>query len=123
MRKLIDDALSRGVPLLGAPDPRAPDRKQAQAMESLACRFASALLEEGMGLDAPDKRVMTRLLAMRACTKVIARLSKDAGVQTAAEVEHSTYFWQLAVWQALRDEDKAKAFFAQDVARATGANQ
>ena len=120
IRRTIDRAIrEQRVPIIGAPaSPGMPSQKQIEAMERQACRFADALLTEGHALDAPDKSVITRLLAMRACTKVIARLSKERGILPTAEVDHSMRFFQMAMKAAIQDELKAGMAFAEDLAKA-----
>lgn len=105
--KLLGASSMGGIPIIGGAGPRAPDAKQSAAMEAKACQFADALLFEGMALDAPDKRLMTRLLVMRAASKVIARLSTEEKIVPSVEVRHQAEAWPKVVMMALQGEADA----------------
>ena len=117
--KLLGASSMGGIPIIGGAGPRAPDAKQSAAMEAKACQFADALLFEGMALDAPDKRLMTRLLVMRAASKVIGRLSSEEKIVPSIEIKHQAEVWPRFVQMALQGEIEAAQKLAQALAMQT----
>lgn len=101
---------------------RMPSMAQTNAMEAKACQFADALLSEGMALDAPDKNLMTRLLTLRACAKVIARISRLEAVVPSLELGDQMRFWPRAVEMAIKEDRHAAVMMAAELSKVAGAS-
>lgn len=110
------EALTNGV------SSRMPSMAQTNAMEAKARQFADALLSEGLTLDAPDWRLMTRLLTLRAASKVIALMSRLEGKATAAEIGDQMRFWPRAVEMAIKEDRHAAVMMAAELSKTAGAS-